>query len=145
MTDTFSKEQRRKTMQAIKSERTKLEEKITNALWRKGFRFRKNVKTLKGKPDIAIKKYKVVIFLDSCFWHGCKKHCRYPSTNREYWHSKINRNMQRDKEVTDYYLNNDWNILRIWEHDIKENFDESIDRIKQIILKSKEVDNIKEE
>ena len=60
-------------MQAIKSQ-SKLEDKITTALWRKGIRFRKNVKSLFGKPDIAIKKYKIAIFIDSCFWHVCELH-----------------------------------------------------------------------
>lgn len=137
MTDILTEAQRRKTMQAIKSKRTKLEEKVSKELWKRGFRFSKNVKSLKGKPDIAIKKYKIVVFLDSCFWHGCKEHCRYPSSNKEYWYSKISRNMQRDKEITEYYLDNNWNILRIWEHDLKENLDESIKKIEHIVLSLK--------
>jgi len=79
-----------------------------------------------------------VLFLDSCFWHGCKEHCRYPVTNKDYWHSKISRNIQRDKEAAKYYLDNNWTIIRIWEHDLKENFDESIMRIKNIIMNSKD-------
>ena len=142
MADIITKQQRRITMQAIKSKNTKIEVKVSRELWSSGFRFRKNVKSLKGKPDIAIKKYKVVIFLDSCFWHGCKEHCRYPSTNKEYWHSKIYRNIQRDKEVTGYYLNHNWNILRIWEHDIKENFTSTIEKIQDFIFLSMKKNNI---
>lgn len=126
MSDTFSKKNRRKTMQAIKSKNTKLENLIIKELWKKGYRFRRNVQNLKGKPDIAIKKYKIVIFIDSCFWHGCKLHCRIPSSNKDYWIKKIERNRNRDKEITEYYINNGWHILRIWEHQIKEDFQDII-------------------
>lgn len=139
MADIITKQQRRITMQAIKSKNTKIEVKVSKELWSGGFRFRKNVKSLKGKPDIAIKKYKVVIFLDSCFWHGCKEHCRYPLTNKDYWHSKISKNIKRDREVTDYYLRNNWNILRVWEHDLKNNFNKTIRKIKKFVLYSKKI------
>lgn len=124
-------------MRAIKSKNTQLEEKITKALWKKGFRFRKNVMSLVGKPDIAIKKYKVVIFIDSCFWHFCTLHCRIPETNRDYWINKLKRNIDRDREVTKYYIDNGWRILRIWEHQVKENLDRTVDSIGQFILYSK--------
>ncbi|OGI25396.1 MAG: hypothetical protein A2287_09455 [Candidatus Melainabacteria bacterium RIFOXYA12_FULL_32_12] len=67
-------------MRAVKSKHTRLEDIVVNELHKRGLRFRRNVKDLKGKPDIAIKKYKIVIFIDSCFWHGCKKHCRMPKS-----------------------------------------------------------------
>ncbi|MCS3486073.1 DNA mismatch endonuclease Vsr [Bacillus sp. JUb11] len=70
-------------MQAIKSV-SKLEDKITKQLWSKSIRFRRNVKDLKGKPDIAIKKYKVVIFIDSYFWHACPIHGNIPKSNMDY-------------------------------------------------------------
>ncbi|MES9779227.1 DNA mismatch endonuclease Vsr, partial [Bacillus velezensis] len=84
-------EQRRKTMRSIKSE-SKLEQRITSELWRRGLRFRRNVKSLFGKPDIAIKKYKIVIFIDSCFWHNCPKHGHIPKSNIQYWNEKLLRN-----------------------------------------------------
>jgi len=126
-------------MQSIKSENTSLEKKVFKNLWKRGLRFRRNVKDLPGKPDIAIKKYKLVVFLDSCFWHGCKKHCRYPLTNKDYWHSKISKNIKRDREVTDYYLTNNWNILRVWEHDLKNNFNKTIRNIIKFVLYSKKI------
>lgn len=128
MTDTVSKEQRRKNMQAIKS-RSKLENRVTRELWNRGIRFRKNVKELYGKPDIAIKKYKMVIFIDSCFWHACEKHGNNPKSNTEYWDKKLQRNKERDKEVNKYYEENGWNIKRIWEHELKEEFNETVNRI----------------
>lgn len=127
--DTVSKEARSQNMRAIRSTSTKLETEICRQLWKKGIRFRKNVKNLYGKPDIAIKKYKIVIFLDSCFWHGCPVHYRIPKSNEEYWYKKIHRNIDRDKEVNEYYYQNRWHLLRVWEHEIKNDVDEVVSRI----------------
>ncbi|MGV2941940.1 very short patch repair endonuclease [Mesobacillus sp. LC4] len=135
MADTHSKEQRTKNMQAIKS-RSKLEDKVSKALWMKGYRFRKNTK-LFGKPDISIQKFKIVIFIDSCFWHVCPMHSNSPKSNQEYWIKKLNRNQERDREVNQFYISNKWNLLRIWEHDLKKDFNGSIETI------SKFIDNIK--
>jgi DNA mismatch endonuclease, patch repair protein len=126
--DTVSKEQRRKNMQAIRSQ-SNLENMVTKKLWSKGMRFRKNVKDLFGKPDIAIKKYKIVIFIDSCFWHSCKVHGNMPKSNQEYWYKKLNRNKERDKEVNDYYLQKGWHLKRIWEHEIKVDIDQVVNDI----------------
>lgn len=125
MGDTVSKEQRRRNMQAIRSQ-SKLEKSVSKELWRKGVRFRKNDKSLFGKPDISIKKYKIVIFIDSCFWHACQIHGNRPKSNQEYWDKKLTRNMLRDIEVNEYYKGRNWHIKRVWEHQIKENFDKVI-------------------
>ena len=82
-----------------------------------------------GAPDIAIKKYKLVVFLDSCYWHGCPEHGVIPKSNREFWEKKIKRNIDRDMEVTKYYKSRNWNILRFWEHEVKQDLDSVIDRI----------------
>ncbi|WP_338129280.1 very short patch repair endonuclease [Bacillus infantis] len=126
--DNLTKEQRRKNMQAIKS-KSKLEDLVTKALWKRGIRFRKNVKELFGKPDIAIKKYKVVVFIDSCFWHVCPIHGNIPKSNETYWGKKLEGNQKRDMEVTKYYIENGWRILRIWEHEIKEDINSVLDKI----------------
>lgn len=128
----MTKEQRKKTMQAIKA-KSKLEDIVTKKLWSKGVRFRKNVRGMVGTPDIAIQKYKVVIFIDSCFWHFCPIHGRMPKSNVEFWKKKLERNQERDKEVTKYYLDNGWNILRIWEHEIREDLDSVVDNIVKLI------------
>jgi len=94
--DKYDKATRSRMMRAVKSKSTRLEDKVAHELWKRGFRFRRNVKDLYGKPDIAIKKYKVVVFIDSCFWHGCKEHCRMPESNKEFWEKKIVQNMERD-------------------------------------------------
>ncbi|MGF7534725.1 very short patch repair endonuclease [Bacillus mexicanus] len=139
--DNVSKEKRSNTMKAVKSKNTKIEKVVSKEIWRRGIRFRKNVKDLKGKPDIAIKKYKIVIFIDSCFWHGCPLHGRIPKSNVEFWNNKIKRNIERDKSINQHYTRKGWNILRIWEHDLnKKKFSQKIDEIEEWIkiIKSKE-------
>lgn len=134
MADNLTKEQRHKNMTNIRSTNTRIEKDVTKALWNFGYRFRKNVKTLPGKPDIAIQKYKIVIFLDSCFWHKCPEHFKKPKSNLEYWEPKIKRNIERDAEINQYYKDNNWHILRIWEHEIKKtNFQNTIEKIKNFI------------
>lgn len=128
MPEKISSEIRSKNMRAIKSQ-SKLENKVSKAVWKNGMRFRKNNKSLFGKPDISIKKYKIVIFIDSCFWHVCPIHSNRPKNNKEFWEKKLNRNVERDKEVTNFYIKNNWHILRIWEHEIKEDFDGVIRKI----------------
>lgn len=121
-------EKRSKMMGKIKAV-SKLEDMVTHELWAKGYRFRRNVRSLKGTPDIAIKKYKIVIFIDSCFWHFCPIHGKIPKTNVEFWTEKLSTNKQRDSEVTKYYTDKGWNILRIWEHEIRENFPKATRKI----------------
>jgi DNA mismatch endonuclease, patch repair protein len=128
MTDNLTEEQRKKNMRAIKSQ-SKLEEKVSKALWANGLRIRRNVKSLPGKPDFAIKKYKIVIFIDSCFWHSCPQHGNMPKSNKDYWINKLNRNKERDIEINHYYKKKNWNILRIWEHEFKKDFYGGVDQI----------------
>jgi len=130
MTDNLSSENRVKNMKAIRSTHSKLEDKVCSELWRRGYRFRRNVKELFGKPDIAMKKYKVVVFIDSCYWHGCEVHGVTPKSNQEYWIKKLKRNKERDKVVTQYYISLEWSIHRIWEHMLKPTtFEESINEL----------------
>lgn len=136
MSDKISKEQRSKNMSAIRSV-SKLEDKISKALWKKGLRLRRNVRSLYGNPDFSIKKYKTVIFIDSCFWHVCPLHGNYPKNNYDFWEKKLKRNVERDQEVTEYYQKRGWQILRVWEHEFKADFDGSVLKIFNFINKSK--------
>lgn len=136
MTDKITKDQRSKVMKSIRAQ-SKLENQVSKALWRKGLRFRKNVRSLYGNPDISIKKYKVVIFIDSCFWHSCPLHGKIPKSNQEYWQHKIHQNILRDNEVTSHYKENGWHIIRVWEHDIRENFDQIINDILHSVEEAK--------
>lgn len=118
MADKFSKQKRSEIMSKVRSKDSKIEILLRKELWRNGFRYRKNSTKYFGKPDIVLPKLKTVIFVDSCFWHGCKKHGSMPQTRRKFWENKISRNKARDKEVSRFYKKEDWNIVRIWEHDI---------------------------
>ena len=135
MADIFSKEKRSEIMSRIKSQDSKIEILFRKQLWRHGFRYRKNSGKLFGKPDIVLKKHETVIFIDSCFWHGCKKHCRIPTARKKYWVPKIERNKKRDKQVARHYKKQGWKIFRVWEHQINEErkLKETIIRIKNKI------------
>ncbi|MDN3017169.1 very short patch repair endonuclease [Paenibacillus sp. BSR1-1] len=136
MPDKFAPEVRSRIMGSIRST-TKLEEIVCKSLWHRGLRFRRNVRGLFGTPDIAIKKYKVVIFLDSCFWHYCPKHGNLPKSNVDYWQRKLYRNVKRDYVVNSYYYENGWNLMRIWDHQVKEDFDHVIDSIIEFVENAK--------
>lgn len=136
MTDTLSKEQRRKTMQHIHSKDTKAELILRKALWHKGIRYRKNYKVLPGTPDIAITKYRVAVFVDGDFWHA-RGHELNPGeqiqTNQLFWRKKMKRNVERDKEINEALLERGWIVLRFWESDIKKDLDNCINEIFQYI------------
>lgn len=129
MADKISKLQRSETMRAIKSKDTKIEVAFRKILWKKGFRYRKNSAKYFGKPDIVLRKYRTVIFIDSCFWHGCRKHFRLPATNKIYWENKIKKNIARDKRVTSYYKKIGWKIFRFREHDIRKDRNVLIEKV----------------
>jgi len=122
-------------MSKIKGKDSKIEVAFRKKLWSKGFRYSKNSKNYFGKPDLALPKYETVIFVDSCFWHGCKKHGSIPSTRKKFWTEKINRNKARDGEVDRHYKKKGWIVIRTWEHEMRKNPDELIDRI-VLILKN---------
>lgn len=133
----MTKEQRRNNMKAIKSI-SKLEDIVSSQLWKEGIRFRRNSKYLFGKPDISIKKYKIVIFIDSCFWHQCPVHGNSPKTNTSFWKKKLDRNVERDKEVTEYYKDQGWHIKRVWEHEIKNDIEKVVEDLVTFITRAKE-------
>jgi DNA mismatch endonuclease, patch repair protein len=138
MADTFTPEVRRRTMQAVKSSKTGLESELTHTLWHQGMRFRRNVRSLPGAPDIAIKKYHFVVFIDSCFWHGCPVHFRLPETNREYWQTKIEKTRERDVDTNEYYASHDWTIVRVWEHDLRYDKQRVMDAITNALGQAKQ-------
>ena len=119
MTDTVSKRKRSEIMSKVRSKDSKIEVNFRKVIWEAGFRYRKNPTKYFGKPDLVLKKYKTVIFVDSCFWHGCKQHCRLPATRKRFWNEKIERNKKRDKKVNRHYKKIGWNVIRVWEHDLK--------------------------
>jgi DNA mismatch endonuclease (patch repair protein) len=138
MGDTFTPEVRSRIMRAVKGRDTSIEKKVRSALWIRGLRFRKNDKRIVGKPDIVFPRSKLVVFLDSCFWHGCPLHLRRPKSNQDYWQKKVARNMLRDTQVTFACTELGWTVLRIWEHELKENFDSCIKLIEDRVRSAKQ-------
>lgn len=139
--DNLTVKQRRKNMQHIKSKDTSIELKLRKKLWSKGYRYRKNVNNLPGKPDIVLTKYKIVIFCDSEFFHGkdwdVLKLKLKKSNNSEYWIKKIKRNMQRDDEINKKLSFMGWTVIRFWGKDILTNIDECILVIEDAIWSQK--------
>lgn len=135
MADDLTPEQRRKNMQAIRSKDTTIELRLRKALWKHGVRYRKNYKELIGKPDIVITKYKIAVFCDSDYWHGYDWENRNQriKSNRDYWVPKIERNMERDREVTETLQNEGWLVLRFWEWQIRKHLDECVETVLQSI------------
>lgn len=120
MADNHTKEQRSYNMSKIRSTNSAPEEKVRKYLFSKGFRYRKNVKSLPGCPDIVLSKYKTVIFVNGCFWHmhDCPRFV-WPSSNIEYWEPKIRRNVERDKKNIELLQKEGWRVLVIWECELK--------------------------
>lgn len=137
--DNLTPEQRRKNMQAIKSKDTSIELRLRKALWQDGIRYRKNYKKLPGKPDIAITKYHIAVFCDSDFWHGYDWENRKQriKSNQEYWIPKIERNIERDKNVTQQLNKDGWVVLRFWEWQIKKHLDECVEAVRSAVASAK--------
>lgn len=126
MADNHTKEARSQNMSRIRSKDTKPEEKVRKYLFSKGFRYRKNVRTLPGCPDIVLSKYKTVIFVNGCFWHkhDCPRFV-WPSSNEAYWIPKIQRNVERDESNKRQLISMGWNVLVVWECQLKKKTIES--------------------
>jgi DNA mismatch endonuclease (patch repair protein) len=127
-------------MRKIKSKNTTPEIKLRKALWSQGVRYRIKNKSIPGKPDIVIKKYKLAVFVDGEFWHGYnwleKKH-RIKS-NRDYWIKKIEGNIERDKRVNKELNENGWTVLRYWQNEIKKDLDKCVSEIIEAISEAVE-------
>ena len=130
MTDTMTSDQRHRCMSHIHSKDTKPELLVRRWLWSHGYRYRLNVKSVPGSPDIVMRPYRTAIFVNGCFWHGHDVEwkvesekwkvsnsacCKIPSTNREFWVEKIRRNQERDQENYRVLQENGWQVIVIWE------------------------------
>lgn len=126
MTDTMTPEQRHRCMSQIHSKGTKPEMKVRRWLWAHGYRYRLNVKSVPGKPDIVMRPYRTAIFVNGCFWHGhdiqwsvdgveSSACCKIPTTNRSFWVGKIRRNQERDQENYRVLQENGWQVIVVWE------------------------------
>lgn len=128
MPDNLTPEQRSFCMSRIKGKDTGLEMRVRSALHRRGLRFRKHVKDLPGRPDVVFRKARVAVFVDGDFWHGY----RFPSWEdkvSDFWKKKINKNRERDAANHRKLRQMEWMVIRLWQHEVEEDFDACIDRI----------------
>ena len=126
--DVHSKEVRSYNMSCIKGKGTKPEEMVRKYLFSHGFRYRKNDKRLPGTPDIVLPKYKTVIFVNGCFWHG-HEGCKYfvwPKNNAEFWHKKIQDNILRDQKKVQALNILGWKVIVVWECKIKSDKEDTL-------------------
>ena len=135
--DNLTAEQRKKNMQHIRSDNTKIEAILRKALWNKGYRYRKNYTELPGKPDIVLTKYKIAIFCDGEFFHGKDWEVLKPKlekgNNSEYWVKKITRNRERDEEVNKKLLSMVWTVIRFWGNDIKKHTEDCVQVVEETV------------
>lgn len=121
MADIKTKESRSYNMSRIAGKDTKPEELVRKYLFSKGFRYRKNVRKLPGTPDLVLPKYRTVIFVNGCFWHG-HEGCKYfvwPKSNAEFWRLKIETNISRDQRKKDQLRDMGWNVMIVWECELR--------------------------
>ena len=141
MADRLSSQQRHHIMSSIRATSTKPEMKLRKELWKRGFRYRLYDKRLPGSPDIVLPKYRTVIFVHGCFWHGhegCKKYV-VPKSNTQFWIDKVSRNRERDENVWRQLAALDWAVVIVWECELeKKNFDATIHRVEQMIWENGE-------
>lgn len=139
MSDTLSPALRHYTMSRVRSSNTKPEVRLRHALWSQGFRYKVNDKRLPGKPDIVLPKYRSVIFVHGCFWHGhsgCSKYT-IPKTNTDFWVNKVNRNRERDQEVWRHLEAKGWHVIIVWECELeKKQLEETVARIGPEIIEN---------
>lgn len=138
MTDKISKEKRSANMAKIRNKDTSIELAIRQWLFANGFRYRINVNTLPGRPDIALKKYKAIVLVNGCFWHGhlnCKI-AHIPKSRKDYWLQKIKKNIQRDKFNIDQLKILGWRVFIVWECELKNNPEKILTSLKNFILKT---------
>ena len=133
--DRHTPEQRRKNMQAVKNKDSKIEHLLRNELWKRGLRYQKNRTDIYGKPDIVFKGKKIAVFCDSEFWHGHNWEERKKDfkSHQEFWIPKIERNMERDIEVTQKLESDGWIVLRFWGNEIKKETEKCADIIEKAV------------
>lgn len=121
MADNLTPQQRKIAMSRVRTQNTTPEKIVCSLLHRLGFRFRKNVKSLPGTPDIVLPKYRAAIFVHGCFWHGhesCKR-AGLPNTRREFWEQKISANISRDKRAEELLQQAGWRVITVWQCQLK--------------------------
>lgn len=140
MPDHMTPQQRHACMSHIRSKDTRPEQAVRHELWRRGYRYRLNVRKLPGTPDIVLPKYRTVIFVNGCFWHGHRGCTKYtvPKTNIDFWKAKVSRNQERDALNIQRLESISWNVITVWECELaKALLPATIDRIEAEIRANK--------
>ena len=142
--DIFTKEQRSKIMSKIRGKDTKEEVLLAKALWKRGHRYRKNDRKVFGTPDLTFKKLRIAIFVDGEFFHGFNwEERKYKiQTNQDFWIKKIEKNIQRDKNVNQKLLADGWIVIRFWSTFVKKNLNDCLNIIEHEILASRNLQNL---
>ena len=133
MVDNLSARKRSKVMSSIRSKNTKPELAVRKIIWSKGKRYRVHDRTVFGTPDISHKGKKLAVFIDGCFWHGCKKCCNVPQTNTTFWRHKISANRKRREKVVSKLKLDGWKMMAFWEHEVKANPDQVAHKISGLL------------
>lgn len=133
--DIWTKEKRSDVMSKIGSKNTKPELILRSALFKKGFRFRVHRKDLPGKPDIVLTKYQTIIFVHGCFWHYHKdcREGRIPSTNTNFWKTKLLKNIEKDERNIKVLQEMGWKVIVVWECEIEKHFEKTINTVTKLI------------
>jgi len=132
--DKISKEKRSEIMSRIRSKGTKVEDIVFKELRKRKIYFQKHYKKAVGNPDIALPRKKKAVFIDGDFWHGYQIEKLKGRLPEGYWQEKIERNVIRDKEIREALRDNGWEVLRIWEHEVYDNFDSTINCLEDFLL-----------
>jgi len=119
-------------MALVRSKDTIPELVFRRALWKAGLKYRIR-KVLPGTPDIVFVDRRVALFVDGCFWHGCRRHYSAPARNSEFWRQKLTRNIGRDRRVDRELRRSGWRVARLWEHDIRRNVEAAVERIRKFV------------
>lgn len=133
MTDVLTPKQRTYNMSRIRGKNTVPEIKLRKMLFASGIRGYRIHYNLPGKPDIVFVKKKIAVFIDGCFWHKCPVDFQEPETRNEFWMKKIQSNIDRDKKVNEQLKNDEWTVIRIWEHEIKQEPEEVVKKIMALL------------
>lgn len=130
MVDVLTPTQRSRCMSRIRNKNTQPEIIIRKMLWALGLRYRIH-HCLPGKPDIVFPKQRLAVFIDGCFWHRCPMHYQAPATRPEFWEAKIAGNIRRDRKVDERLVKDGWFVLRIWEHEVRDDPERTVQAIRE--------------
>ena len=124
---------RTEQMARIRGRDTTPELALRRSLWAKGMRYRVHHAGLPGRPDVVFPGKRVAVFIDGCFWHGCPKHYVRPRTREDFWAAKLRANVDRDRRQTLELEATGWQVLRLWEHQVFEELEESVRQVEQLL------------